>query len=179
MKVWDLIRLQETVGVFCMGDIFSAIWFLCRADSESIFILLVLSSVFINPLVSWLPAPSPLCSLLEAARVTLVVGRGKSQYCLSLHALSPSSPLSCSYRAGPHEGSNLYTLFIQCHRQEPQQPSTPCPACWPRIVLALGWAQCSRDVNKEEALLAILDKREGCTCRCRSGSLQSYELKPS
>lgn len=47
MKVWDLIRLQETVGVFCMGDIFSAIWFLCRADSESIFILLVLSSMFL------------------------------------------------------------------------------------------------------------------------------------
>lgn len=32
---------------FCMGGIFSAIWFLCRTDSESIFILLVLLSVFL------------------------------------------------------------------------------------------------------------------------------------
>lgn len=53
------------------------------------------------------------------------------------------------------------------------------PSFWLRIVLALGWAQCSRDVDKEDSLLAVVDKGEGCICSCHSSSLQGYELKPS
>jgi len=66
---------------FSTGGVFSAIWFLCRTDPESIFVLLFLTCifVFIKPLVSRLPASLPLCSLVEATEVSLVMGKGKSQ----------------------------------------------------------------------------------------------------
>lgn len=66
---------------FSAGGVFSAVWFLCRTDPESVFIFLFLlyMFVFIKPLVPWLPASPPLCSLLEATRVSLVTGRGKGQ----------------------------------------------------------------------------------------------------
>lgn len=105
--VWEVYLVLSGSSVELILRAYLFCWFCCLM-------------CFFNPLISWLPAPSPLCSLLEAARVTLVVGRGKSQYSLSLHALYPSSPLSCPYRADPHEGKNLFTLFIQCHRPEPQ-----------------------------------------------------------
>lgn len=44
MGPYQIARNSGSFFFFCMGGIFSAIWFFCRTDSESIFILLVLLS---------------------------------------------------------------------------------------------------------------------------------------
>lgn len=173
--MWDLIRWQETVGLFFyMGGIFSAIWLFCRIDSENIFILLVLSSMsFFNPLVSWLPAPSPLCSLLGAARVTLVMVEARVSTVFPFMPYLPLLPsLGLTELVLMKEIIYLHFLFSAIDQNH---SSLLLHAQLAGLGMFLHWA----GLNKEDSLLAVLDKSEGCICSCHSSSLQSYELKPS